>query len=57
MKPDEEIIGEVIRIEIEENSNRVFLVFEITNEKYKQSIKSDWIKDIEFKILDKKLIK
>jgi hypothetical protein len=57
MKNYEEIVGEAVRIEYHEKDGRLFLVFEITNEKYKQSIKNDWTKDIEFVIKDKHLIK
>jgi hypothetical protein len=56
MKNDEEVIGEAIRVEYEEKSGRLFLVFEIINEKYKQSIKRDWINDIEFRLIDKMLV-
>jgi leucyl aminopeptidase (aminopeptidase T) len=56
MKPDEEIVGEAVRVEWEEKSGKLFLVFEISNEKYKQSIKKDWTEDLEFRLIDKKLI-
>lgn len=56
MKYDEQIIGEACRVEYEEKTGRLFIVFEIKNEKYKQDIKKDWSKDIEYKILDKNLI-
>lgn len=51
-----EVIGEAIRVEFEEKTGRVCLVFEIINEKYKQDIRKNWTKDIEFKIIDKKLV-
>lgn len=57
MKNDEEIVGEAIRVEFEEKTGKLFLVFEITNEKYKQSIKKNWSQDIEFRLVDKLLIK
>jgi len=57
MSWDDEVIGEAVRVEIEDKSGQVFLVFEITNEKYKQQIKQDWTKDITFRIIDKQLIK
>ncbi len=56
MKNDEEIIGVATRIEIEENSGKLYLVFEITNEKQKQFIKSHWTDDIEFRLIDRNLI-
>lgn len=56
MKPDQETIAEAIRIEYEEKTGKLFIVFEVTNEKLKQDIKKNWIKDIEYKIVDKHLI-
>lgn len=56
MKSDEETVGEACRIEVEEGTGRVFIVFEIKNEKYKQDIMKNWTKDIEFKLIDKKLV-
>lgn len=51
-----DIIGEAIRVEFEEKTGRLYLVFEIKNEKYKQDIRKDWTKDIEFRIVDKTLV-
>ena len=56
MKATEEIIGEAIRIEIEERTDKVFLVFDIVNEQYKQDIKKNWTKDIELRIINRKLV-
>jgi hypothetical protein len=57
MKPDEEVVGEAVRVEYTEHDGKLFLVFEITNEKYKQDIKLNWIKDLEYKIVDKSLVR
>lgn len=57
MKPNEEIIGEAIRVEFDEETGKLFLVFEITNLKYKQDIKQNWTKDLEYKIVDRLLVK
>ncbi len=51
-----EEVGEAVRMEFEEKTGKLYLVFEIKNEKYKQNIKKNWTDDIEFKIIDKKLI-
>lgn len=56
MKHDEEAIAEAVRIEYEEKTGKLFIVFEITNEKFKQDIKKNWTKDIEYKIVDKNLV-
>ena len=51
-----EVIGEAVRVEYSDHDGKLYIVFEITNEKHKQTIKKDWNKDIEFQIIDKKLI-
>lgn len=56
MKQYETVIGEAKRIEIEQNTGKLYLVFEITNEKVRQQIKDNWTADIEFEIIDRKLI-
>jgi hypothetical protein len=57
MKNDEQVIGEAVRIEYTEHDGKLFLVFEIINEKYKRDIKQNWTKDLEYKIVDKLLVK
>lgn len=56
MKPDQEIIAEATRVEYEEKTGKLFIVFEVTNEKLKQDIKKNWTKNIEYKIVDKCLM-
>lgn len=56
MKNYEEIIAEASRIEYEEKTGRLFIVFEVKSEKYKRDIKKNWISDIEYKIIDKNLV-
>lgn len=55
-KDPKEIVGEACRIEYEESTGKLFLIFEITNEKYKHLIKTNWIEDIEYRVVNKKLI-
>lgn len=57
MKNDDEIVGEAIRVEYSPDEGKLFLIFEITNEKYKQDIKKNWTKDIEFRLLERYLVK
>jgi hypothetical protein len=57
MKPGEEIFGEAVRVEYEEKTGKLFIVFEIKNEKHKQDIKKNWVQDIEFRLIDKFLVK
>ena len=56
MKHDEEMIGEAVRVEYSEQDGRLFLVFEIKNERHKRRIKSSWNEDIEYRLVDKKLM-
>ncbi len=57
MKNYEEVVGEAVRVEYNEKNGKLFLVFEITSEKYKQDIKKNWTKDIEYRLVDKFLVK
>ena len=57
MKESQQIIGEATRIEYSEKDGKLYLVFEITDPKSKLDIKTNWAKDIEYLIVDKKLIK
>ena len=57
MKNYEEVIGEAVRIEYIENEGRLFIVFEITDEKHRQDIKCNWYHDIEYRIVDRKLVR
>lgn len=50
------IVAEAVRIEYEEKTGKLYIVFEVTDEKYKQDIKSNWTKDIEYKLVDKFLV-
>jgi hypothetical protein len=56
MKNYEEIIGEAVRIEYEQTTGRLFIVFEIKSEKQKNFIKSNWANDIECRIIDRLLV-
>jgi hypothetical protein len=57
MKNYEHIIGEAVRVEISEIDGKVFLIFEITDAVTKKNIREEWLKDIEYKIIGKNLIK
>jgi len=56
MKSGEQVVAEACRLEIEEKSGRVFIVFEVLDEKLKQNIKTNWTDDIEYRLVDKKLV-
>lgn len=51
-----EVLAEAVRIEVEEKTGKVFIVFEIKNEKFKQDVKKNWVQDIEYKLIDKNLV-
>jgi len=51
------VVAEAVRIEFEEKTGKLFIVFEVTDEKYKQDIKKNWTKDIDYRLVDKTLIK
>lgn len=51
-----EILAEAVRIEYEEHTGKVFIVFEVKNEKFKQDVKKNWTKDIDYKLIDKTLV-
>lgn len=56
MKNYEKVVGEAVRIECEEKTGKLFIVFEVKDEKYKQDIKKNWTKDIEYRLIDKSLV-
>lgn len=52
----EKVVAEAVRIEYEEKTGKLFIVFEVKDEKYKQDIRANWTKDIEYKLVDKFLV-
>ena len=56
MKPYEEAIAEAVRLEYEEKTGKLFIVFEVTNPKFKDFIKKNWVNDLEYKLIDKNLV-
>lgn len=48
-------VATAVRIEHDPNSDKVFLVFEVTDPKFKQRIKHDWTQDIELVVIGKSL--
>ena len=53
----DKIVAEAVRIEHEEKTGKLFIVFEVKDEKYKQDIKKNWTQDIEYKLVGKFLVK
>lgn len=50
------VVAEAVRVEYEEQTGRLFIVFEVKDEKYKQDLKKNWTSDIEFRLIDKQLV-
>jgi hypothetical protein len=53
----DKVVAEAVRIEFEEQTGKLFIVFEVKDEKYKQDIKKNWTQDIEYRLVDKLLVK
>ena len=53
----DKVVAEAVRIEYEEQTGKLYIVFEVKDEKYKQDIKKKWTQDIEYRLIDKKLVK
>jgi hypothetical protein len=56
MSSTEKIVAEAVRIEYEEKTGKLYIVFEVKDEKHKQDIKKNWTKDIEYRLIDKSLV-
>lgn len=51
-----EVVAEAVRIEVEDKTGKVFIVFEVKNEKMKKNIIKNWTKDIEYRLIDRSLV-
>jgi hypothetical protein len=51
------VVAEAVRIEYEEDTGELYIVFKVKDEKYKQDIKKNWTKDIEYRLVNKFLVK
>lgn len=56
-KAQNQTVATAVRIEYQEDTGKVFLVFEIIDENFKQRVKADWTKDIDLKLVGKNLEK
>jgi len=52
----DKVVAEAVRIEYEEKTGKLYIVFEVKDEKYKQDIRANWTKDIEFRIVNQFLV-
>lgn len=53
----EEIVAVGVRMEIDDITDDVFIVFKITDPAFKQKIRENWLNNIELKVMGKNLIK
>lgn len=52
----DEVVAEAVRLEFEEQTGKLFIVFEVKSEKYKNDIKKNWTQDIEYRLIDRSLV-
>jgi hypothetical protein len=52
----DKVVAEAVRIEYEEKTGKLYIVFEVKDEQYKQTIKKNWTKDIEYRLVDRSLV-
>lgn len=52
----DKVVAEAVRIEYEEKTGKLYIVFEVKDEQYKQNIKKNWTKDIEYRLVDRTLV-
>jgi hypothetical protein len=50
------ILAKAIRIEHDSASDKVYLIFEIVDQKFKQSVVKDWSKNIDYELDGKNLV-
>lgn len=56
MKNHEKLLAEAVRIEYEEKSGNLYIVFKVLDDKFKHDIKTEWTKDIEYKLINRSLV-
>ncbi|HVI40240.1 MAG TPA: hypothetical protein VM577_06240 [Anaerovoracaceae bacterium] len=54
-KAQNQTVAVAIRVEYQPETDKLFLVFEVVDEKFKQKIKADWSQDVELKLVGKTL--
>lgn len=56
MKNFEKTIAEAVRIEFEQKTGELYIVFKVIDNKAKEDIKNNWTKDIEYRLIDRSLV-
>lgn len=55
-KGSEKVVAEAVRLEYDEKTDKLFIVFEITDPKSKLELKEKWVEDLEFRLVNKSLV-
>lgn len=50
-------LAKAVRVEYDADTDSVFLVFEIVDERFKQEVKKDWTKDVDVKVVGRNLVR
>lgn len=51
----DQTIAQAVRVEYNEHTDELFLVFQVIDEGFKLRIKKDWMEDVSVKIIGKRL--
>ena len=51
-----QILAKAIRVESDPDTGELYLIFEVTDEDFKKTIKNNWLDDIELKLIGKNLV-
>lgn len=51
-----QVVAEMIRMEVNQHTGQLYLVFEVRDLTFKQEMLKDWTQDFELQVTDKKLI-
>lgn len=49
-------IAKVIRVEHDPDTDKIYLVFEVVDEGFRQKVKKDWMQDIDVKLAGRNLV-
>lgn len=50
-------LAKAVRVEYDSDTDSLFLVFEVVDERFKQQVKKEWTQDIDVKLLGRNLVK
>lgn len=55
-KEEKTIIAKTVRVEHDPYTDKIYLVFEIVDEGFRQRVKKDWMQDIDVKLVGRNLV-